>query len=165
MMDLSQFSEETLLLAALRSEIDSNELYQQVANRVRNALLKDRLKFLAAEEEKHREIVEGVYREKFPKKELEVPDTTPVPLPEIAISDEMMPISEVFSMAMNAETAAYEFYTELAKLYTDNARLKKTIEYVASMEMGHYRLLEIERDNMERFEDFDVYLPMVHAGP
>jgi rubrerythrin len=50
-------------------------------------------------------------------------------------------------------------------LYEDNPRLKKTIEYVATMEMGHYKLLEIEKNNMEQFEDFDVYSPMVHVGP
>ncbi|MBE9574621.1 MAG: ferritin family protein [Proteobacteria bacterium] len=164
-MDLSKFDEHTLLLAALRSEIDSKEVYQQIAGRVKNALLKDKLNFLASEEEKHQRIIEGVYKEKFVNKELQIPEKSPVPLPEIAITGEMMPISEVFSMAMNTEMAAYDFYNELAKLYQDNPRLKKTIEYVATMEMGHYKLLEIEKNNMEQFEDFDLYSPMVHAGP
>ena len=164
-MDLSEFDEGTLLLAALRSEIDSKLVYQQFADRVKNALLKDKLNFISAEEEKHRSVIEGVYRERFPNKEIAIPENSPVPLPEIKITDEMMPLSEVFSMAMNAETAAYEFYQQLAGLYKDQPRLNKMIAYVASMEMGHYRLLEIEKDNMERFEDFDVYLPHVHAGP
>lgn len=47
-MDLGKFDEHTLLLAALRSEIDSNEVYQQIADRVKNSLLKDKLKFLAS---------------------------------------------------------------------------------------------------------------------
>ena len=164
-MDLSKFNEETLLLAALRSEVDSKAVYQQVADRVKNALLKDKLNFISAEEGKHRSFIEGVYRERFPDKEIGIPENSPVPLPEIRITDEMMPLSEVFSMAMNAETAAYGFYQQLAGLYEDEPRLKNTIAYVASMEMGHYKLLEIEKDNMERFEDFDVYLPHVHAGP
>jgi rubrerythrin len=164
-MDLSEFDEGTLLLAALRSEIDSKLVYQQVADRVKNALLKDKLNFISAEEEKHRSVIEGVYRERFPNKEIAIPENSPVPLPEIRITNEMMPLSEVFSMAMNAETAAYEFYQQLAGLYKDQPRLNKMIAYVASMEMGHYRLLEIEKDNMERFEDFDVYLPLVHVGP
>ena len=164
-MDLSKFNEETLLLAALRSEVDSKAVYQQVADRVKNALLKDKLNFISAEEGKHRSFIEGVYKERFPDKEIGIPENSPVPLPEIRITDEMMPLSEVFSMAMNAETAAYEFYQQLAGLYGDEPRLKNTIAYVASKEMGHYKLLEIEKDNMERFEDFDVYLPQVHVGP
>ena len=164
-MDLSEFDEGTLLLAALRSEIDSKLVYQQVAVRVKNALLKDKLNFISAEEEKHRSVIEGVYRERFPNKEIAIPENSPVPLPEIRITNEMMPLSEVFSMAMNAETAAYEFYQQLAGLYEDDPRLNKMIAYIASMEMGHYKLLEIEKQNMERFEDFDVYLPHVHVGP
>jgi rubrerythrin len=164
-MDLSEFDEGTLLLAALRSEIDSKLVYQQVAERVKNALLKDKLNFISAEEEKHRGVIEGVYKERFPNKEIAIPDNSPVPLPEIRITDEMMPLSEVFSMAMNAETAAYEFYQQLAGLYEDDPRLNKMIAYIASMELGHYRLLEIEKDNMKRFEDFDVYLPHIHVGP
>ncbi|UCG67119.1 MAG: ferritin family protein [Deltaproteobacteria bacterium] len=164
-MDLSKFDEHTLLLAALRSEIESKEVYQQIADKVRNALLKDKLNFLSSEEEKHRRIIEGVYRETFGDKELHIPEKSPVPLPEIAITDEMMAISEVFSMAMNAEMAAYDFYNELAKLYENNPRLKKTIEYVATMEMGHSKLLEIEKDNMKKFEELDVYVPMIHVGP
>jgi len=164
-MDLSEFDERTLLLAALRSEIDSKLVYQQVADRVKNALLKDKLNFISAEEEKHRSVIEGVYKERFPNKEIAIPENSPVPLPEIRITDEMMPLSEVFSMAMNAETAAYEFYQQLAGLYEDDPRLNKMIAYIASMELGHYKLLEIEKDNMKRFEDFDVYLPHIHVGP
>ena len=164
-MDLSKFDEHTLLLAALRSEMDSKEVYHQIADRVKNALLKDKLDFLASEEEKHRKIIEGVYRETFGDKELHIPEKSPVPLPKVTITGEMMALSEVFSMAMNAEMAAYGFYNELAKLYENNPSLKKTIEYVATMEMGHYKLLEIEKNNMEQFEDFDVYLPLIHVGP
>jgi len=164
-MDLSKFDEHTLLLAALRSEMDSKEVYHQIADRVKNALLKDKLDFLASEEEKHRKIIEGVYRETFGDKELHIPEKSPVPLPKVTITGEMMALSEVFSMAMNAEMAAYGFYNELAKLYENNPSLKKTIEYVATMEMGHFKLLEIEKDNMRKFEDFDVYLPMIHVGP
>jgi len=163
-MDLSKFSENTLLVAAIKSEIDSKEIYQHAANRVNNALLKDKLTFLASEEVKHRNIIEGIYKDKFPDEALQIPDKSPVPMPELRITDEMMPISEVFSMAMNAEKASYDFYNELAKMYESNPTLKKTIEYVATMEMGHYKLIEIEKDNINKFEDFDIYLPMIHVG-
>ncbi|MBW2001898.1 MAG: ferritin family protein [Deltaproteobacteria bacterium] len=163
-MDLSKFSENTLLVAAIKSEIDSKEIYQHTANRVNNALLKDKLTFLASEEVKHRNIIEGIYKDKFPDEALQIPEKSPVPMPELIITDEMLPMSEVFLMAMNAEKASYDFYNELAKMYESNLTLKKTIEYVATMEMGHYKLIEIEKDNMIKFEDFDIYLPMIHVG-
>jgi len=164
-MDLRGFDEKTLLLAAVKSEIESKEAYRQIAESVRNALLKDKLNYLASEEEKHRAIIEGVFVEKFSAEALAIPDHSPVPLPELKITDEMMPLTEVFQAAMNAEKAANDFYNGLASLYDAHSGLKKTIEYVATMEMGHYRLLEIEKHNMERFEDFDVYMPSVHLGP
>jgi hypothetical protein len=33
------------------------------------------------------------------------------------------------------------------------------------MELGHYKLLEVEKESMERFEEADVYWPMMHIGP
>jgi rubrerythrin len=163
-MDLSKFDKETLFLAAIRSEMDSKKTYRDIAERVKNALLKEKLLFLASEEEKHQKIIGEIYNAEFPGKKLEVPEKSPVPLPELKITDEMMPITEIFSMSMNAEKAAHDFYMEISKLYDNNPNLKKTIEYIATMEMGHYKLLEIEKDNMERFEDFDVYSSMLHVG-
>ena len=163
-MDLSQFSKEILLLSAIRSEIDSRQTYLDTAAKVKNALLKEKLSFLASEEENHKEIIEAIYREEFPGKRVTIPETSPVPLPEIKITDEMMPITEIFSMAMDAEKAAHDFYVEMSKLYEENLRIKKTIEYIATMELGHFKLLEIEKQNMKKFEDFDVYSPMLHVG-
>ena len=80
-MDLSKFSEKTLLVASIRSEIDSKEIYRHIAERVNNALLKDKLTFLASEEVKHRNIIEGIYKEKFPNEELQIPEKSPVPMP------------------------------------------------------------------------------------
>ncbi|MBN1226934.1 MAG: ferritin family protein [Deltaproteobacteria bacterium] len=163
-MDLSKFSKETLLLTAIKSEIDSRQTYLDTATKIKNALLKEKLSFLASEEEKHKDIIEGIYSEEFSGKKVSIPETSPVPLPEIKIIDEMMPITEIFSMAMDAEKAAHDFYMEMSKLYEENLRIKNTIEYIATMELGHYKLLEIEKQNMKKFEDFDVYSPMLHVG-
>ena len=73
-------------------------------------------------------------------------------------------MSHIFSQAMEAELAAYDFYRGIAGLYADEAT-RNMIYYVASMEMGHYRLLEIERENAERFEVFEVTWPDIHLGP
>ena len=41
-MDLSNYSEEDLLLSALKSEVDAKEVYTNLANSVKNYFLKDR---------------------------------------------------------------------------------------------------------------------------
>ncbi len=41
---------------------------------------------------------------------------------------------------------------------------KNTLEYFANMELGHFKILEIEKENVEKFEEYDDYWPMMHVG-
>ena len=102
-MDLSICSLEDLILTALKSEIDSEAAYLKLADRVENFMLKDRLKFLAGEEEKHRAFFERLYKKNFSDKEIVLPEESPVPLPQIKIDTENMPMSEILESAMQAE--------------------------------------------------------------
>lgn len=164
-MDLSKYSIMELFLSALRSEINSREVYSKLASEVKNAFLKDKLKFLATEEEKHRIFLEEAFHENFPGKDIVLPERTPVPLPEIKKPDENVLVSEVLMSAMEAEKAAHDFYNSFANRFAADSDMKKTLEYFAAMEMGHYKLLEIEKENMLRFESYDQYWPMMHVGP
>ncbi len=164
-MDLTKFTREELILTALKSEVEAKKIYSILAEMVKNAFLKERLNFLAAEEEKHRQFFEELYKKEFPGKEISLPEKTPVPLPEMIITKETVPLTEVLEMAMRAEMAAYEFYNSLADLYKEEAGTENMLRYIASMEMGHYRLLEIERQQAQRFEDFDIAWSMIHIGP
>ncbi|UCD92130.1 MAG: ferritin family protein [Methanobacteriota archaeon] len=163
-MDLSEFNTEDLLLAAIKSEIGANEAYTKLAGGVKNAFLKDRLKFLAEEEMKHRETLITVFKETFMGKEPVVPDETPVPLPDIVVPDEKVPLSRILQSAMDAEIAAHEFYKSLTGRF-DNPTMQASIAYLAAMEMGHYNLLQMDKQMAEDFEDYDEYWPMMHAGP
>ncbi len=162
-MNLEEYNLKTLLLAAIKSEIDSGELYRTLASRVKNALLKDRLNFLAGEEDKHRAYLEAFYRQKFPDEEIEVPDKTPVPLPEVDPSEERL-LSEIIEDAMNAELAAKDFYESLKNKVEDDES-RRMLHILANMEQGHYDILAKELDNLKNFEDYDQYWPMMHAGP
>lgn len=163
-MDLSKYSMDDMLLAAIKSEVSAIEVYATLAEGVKNAFLKDKLNFLAGEEKKHQEKLESMYGENFPGKEVVLPKESPVPLPEIMFPDEGVPLSRILESAMGAEMAANEFYKSLSELFED-PNTKATLTYLAAMEMGHYKLLEIEKEYAERFEDFDEYVPMMHAGP
>ena len=163
-MDLTGFTVEELLLAGLKSEIDSRDAYNKLADKVTNWLLKDRLKFLAGEEEKHRALLEQAHKRLFPDTQLIIPGSSPVPLPAVIITDETVPISGILESAMTAELAAAEFYKALAYVVTDD-RVKRMVMYFAKMEEGHYKLLENELESIDQYEDFDTYWPMMHAGP
>jgi rubrerythrin len=163
-MDLTRFSKEELFFSAIKSEVESREVYSGLAEKVKNAFLKDRLRFLASEEEKHRIFLKGAFEREFPGRELILPEEIPVPLPEMKIPDEMVPLSDVLESAMRAELASQEFYSSFAAEFPEGTDMKKTLEFFAAMEMGHYRILEMERDNMKRFESYDAYWPMMHVG-
>jgi rubrerythrin len=164
-MDLRKYTLEELLLAAMKSEIESHAVYTTIADKVKNDLLKDKLRFLAKEEQKHKDFIEQVYKAKFPKKTIHIPTTTPVPLPPLIIPDEDTPLSTLLKNAMNAEHTAHEFYQSLSKQFTKDENIRNTLSYFADMELQHYKILEIEKESMDRFEEADVYWDMVHAGP
>ncbi|KYK26956.1 MAG: Rubrerythrin [Candidatus Proteinoplasmatales archaeon SG8-5] len=163
-MDLSGYSLEDIFLAAIMSEVESKDVYSKLAGRVRNAYLKDRLTFLATEEERHREYLIEAFRENIPGREPVLPGASPVPLPNIIIPDEQVPISDVLESAMNAELAAKDFYLAFARILQDPEQ-KRTLEYFAQMEEGHYNILKVEKENSLKFEDYDDYWPMMHVGP
>lgn len=164
-MDLRKYKLEDLLLAAMKSEIESSDIYTKMAEQVKNGLLKDKLKFLASEEQKHKAFVEQLYKVKFPKKTIHIPESSPVPLPPLVIPDEDASIGTLLKSAMQAEKSAQEFYQELSKQFAKEEKIRNTLSYFADMELQHYKILEIEKESMDRFEEADVYWDMVHVGP
>ncbi len=161
-MDMDIYSLEDLLFAAIKSEIESKEVYKNLSAQVQNAFLKDKLAFLADEEEKHRKVIVSIFKKKFPDKEISLPQKSPVPLPQIKTDG---PVSEVFQSAMQAEKAAHDFYAALSEKFVNDTSLKRTMLYLAMMEMGHYKLLELEKDTMDRYEDYETTWPSIHLGP
>jgi len=163
-MDLNEFKLEDLLLAAIKSEIESNTLYSKMIKKTKNGLLQDKLEFLAGEEQKHRKFIEEIYMNHFPEKELKIPNKTPVPLPEVKITNDT-PMSILLGEAMNAEQNASDFYKSLAGRFENGSKIHNTLMYFSDMEIGHKNMLEMEKTSMERYEESDVYWPMTHVGP
>jgi rubrerythrin len=163
-MNLDNFELEDILLSAIKSEIESNKLYLDMAEKTKNGLLQDKLRFLAGEETKHKVYIEEIYMNHFPGKQIKLPKKTPVPLPEVTYTEET-PMSILLAQAMNAEQSASEFYKSCSELFDEGSKIHNTLLYFSDMEMGHYKLLEMEKESMERFEDADVYWPMMHVGP
>ena len=164
-MNYEEYDIKDLILTALKSEMDSYKVYTTLEKKVENGLMKDKFHFLASEETKHKQYLEKLFKKTFPKDEITIPKASPVPLPEIQIPiDEDIPLSTILSQAMKAEQAAHDFYEMLSKRFTDT-KTSQMLRYFADMEMGHYRILQTEKESIERFEQADVYWEMVHAGP
>lgn len=162
-MNIDRLSTKEILLYAIKSEVESKKFYGELSNKTRNGFLKDKLKFLSIEEEKHRKLLENIYRDNFGE-EICLPDKSIIPLPEILIT-ESSPMSELLRQAMETEKLASDIYKDLAKRFSKEQNIYKTLLYLSDMETEHYRILEIEKENAEHFEEADVYNPMVNIGP
>ncbi len=163
-MDLTALDVKTLLSAAIDAEVRAGDVYRKVANRVKNYVLKERLTFLAGEEDKHRGFLEDLFRKTYPgDRPLEVPEGK-VPLPAIKVDTELDPISTILEQAMYAEAAAKEFYASLADRVGDE-ETARMLRFLSAMEDGHYKLLENELENARRFEDYENMWDMIHVGP
>jgi rubrerythrin len=74
-------------------------------------------------------------------------------------------VSEVVASAMNAEKNAEDFYTAFAHRFPVGSEQAYLLLYFASMEKGHYLLLENEKVLLEKEEYYDNSFPMMHVGP
>ncbi len=164
-MDLSHFQLDELLLAAIKSEMESSMLYRNHAQKIKNDLLKHKLLFLASEETQHQKFIEELYHTRYPQEPLSIPEKTPVPLPELTSVNDNTPLSTLLATAMHAEQVAHTFYKELSQRFLDDTKIKNILLYFANMELSHYKILELEKESMEQFEVADEYWPMIHAGP
>lgn len=164
-MNLDKFNLEELLIAAIKSEKDSKDFYMKTSKKTKNGLLKDKLIFLAKEEEKHKLFVEDLYKNHFTNKKIILPKTSPVPLPELVIKNSNTTLGKLLQEAMNAEKIASDYYKNLSERFEKGSKINNTLIYFSDMEIGHFKILEMEKESMDRFEEADVYWPMVHAGP
>ncbi|KAA0003088.1 MAG: Rubrerythrin [Thermoplasmata archaeon] len=152
-----------ILEIAIKAEIDAADVYKKLAESVDIFLLKDKFHFLENEEKGHRRLLEKIFENKFPGKEIILPDKSQVPLPEVKI-EEGTPLSSIISRAMEAERVAAEFYKEMEKEMGEEKE-KVIARYLSSMEESHYYLLKSEREIAYNFELYDEVHEMMHVGP
>ena len=164
-MKLRKYALADLLLTAIKSEIDSQAVYSRVARLVKNAFLKERLEFLALEESKHQKALEGLFGQRFPGQALAIPARPVVPLPTVSFRDEQVPLSGIIAQAMKAEKASHDFYLQLADLFADDPERRNLLLYFSMMEMGHFKLLDLEKESLERLEEFGQEQEFIHVGP
>jgi rubrerythrin len=164
-MDLKNYEMDDLLLTAIKAEAEAEELYNKLAEKVKGSYVKDKLRFIANEEVKHREFLESVFKVSYPGREIIIPPRSEVPLPDIVIPSGQVAASEIMIKAMEAEKAASDFYLALSEMFSGDDDTRRTLIYLSSMEMGHFNLLEIEKDRLEAEEDYNFEWEMMHVGP
>ncbi|MCP4230747.1 MAG: ferritin family protein, partial [bacterium] len=127
------------LLLAIRNEVKAKEAYERIASMVANFVMKDKCLFLAGEEQKHRDKLDGMFTSLYPgEKAGEPPDVEKTRL-DIALEGDAT-VPELLAAAMGAEKASEKFYNELAESSEEDAT-KEFFKYLASVESSPYYLV------------------------
>ncbi len=152
MLDVSSASVKDLLGYAIRSEIDSNKTYKDLSKKVSNPLLKEKFRWLAFEENKHKEILIKLHAVLFPNQTIQIPEE---PSRDLFKRIDVTPSSslvEILLQAMDAEKFAEDFYARLAERIESGQ--KRLLQYLSKVEHSHYLMLKAEYDAVQDFEDY-----------
>jgi rubrerythrin len=166
-IDIASLSVEKALSMAIRSESDAAEAYRKLNATIRNFMLKEKMRFLEEEENRHRQLLTELHRKVADGRDPSPSDRSLFPALALALT-ESQPVPDLIEIAMDAEKASEEFYDGLSRNVEDRG-LREVLQYLASMEHGHYFLLKGEYDLCLRYEAYydreDFQYDMVHIGP
>lgn len=137
---------------AIRAEIDAADIYRGLHGLVKNEALKQKLDFLAREEDRHKAILERLFKDYFPGRTLAVPPQGKRPKKALS-ADEATSVLELFKLAMAKEKEAEEYYRG-AKAAAEDASSKRILDYLGRAERSHYYMLRSEIDLLTRFPEY-----------
>jgi len=165
----AQLKPHEILAVAIESEVDAAAFYTRLQERVRNEILLQKLKFLAFEEVKHREVLEKLFGQRFAGLPRTAPEGVRLPRLSGLLAGEPTVFS-LFEAALKAEEASEAFYNDAAKVITDEAG-QRILAYLARVERSHQAIIKSEVDLLRRFPDYykvsDFHLgqEMFNIGP
>lgn len=158
-----------VLALAISSEIEAVNVYSRLHKKVKNELLKKKLKFLIYEEKKHRRILEKLYSQRFPSRELELPIKSFLPPVKLRLYSKTS-ILDMFKAALKAEKISEDFYKD-AGSKSEHRETRKILKYLSRVERSHYFMIKSEIDLLDKFpdyynvEDFHLGHDLIHVGP
>lgn len=165
--DFSSIDVQEALKTAIKSEIEAEDVYKKLKDMVSNFVIKDKLDFLISEEKKHQQVVRKLYAKMFSEEEPPLPEKSLAPRLTLALK-ETETVPDLLEVAVDAEKKSEEFYDALSQEVTDRGA-QEILQYLASMEHGHYSLLKGEYELCKRDEQYyergDFQYDMVHIGP
>jgi len=145
---------------AIKAELDFIELYTKLESRAKNKDVKDKIKYLKSEEQKHQKLFVNLFAKQFPGQELIIPDESFVPiLRSLATASS---VTELLELAMEGEQKAAEFYADLANRSKDKTA-RTILTYLNNMENSHYYLLKADHELLEAMPDYSEIEELLQA--
>lgn len=132
---------------AIEKEEEAAAFYLEASQKAEQPHMKDALRGMAAEEQKHRELLMNMDVEKVAGKKLET-------IPDLKVSDYLVDVEyspdmayqDMLILAMKREKAAFKMYSDIADI-TDPPEIKKLFEVLAQEEAKHKLKLEMEYED------------------
>jgi rubrerythrin len=157
-----------VLTIGIKAEMAAQALYTKMKDMSAAKDVQDTMDFLISQEKRHEAFLRKAFTDQFPDVEIKVPENTIVPMADENLGEDAG-MKELFEVAMEAEKKANKFYTDLASK-TRDPNSRKLLEYIASMELSHLKILEAEYHQFELStdQDLDDFLRgerLMHFGP
>ncbi|MBF0303506.1 MAG: ferritin family protein [Desulfamplus sp.] len=127
---------------AIEREIEAEMFYKKMEAKVSKQILKEMFSNFAKEENKHQQILKGVFENK--EQELHFKPTVDYGISETVVKpkiSDQMTLADVFTIAMKNEDRAMKMYNYLAA-DSSSESMKKLFQELAAMEQGHKLKME-----------------------
>ncbi len=138
----SEMSASEALSLAIYNEQSAFDFYTKLSDTIKNPSGKEKFKFLAADEKRHRKLLEDHYQKVTGGKEFPF-DSGKVKAVNVDIRDNTT-ASEALDIGIKAENEAYRFYRKSAA-ETKDPEAKKMFLKLAEEEDRHYNILNAEK--------------------
>ncbi len=154
-----------VLAIGIRSEIDAQTMYREMAERVSQPQARERFYVLAAEEQQHQDILERRYKQLFPDVPLHIPPSQLPPKAATSALRKDLSLREALEIALEEERHAREFYLDAVNRVEDMTG-KAMLKFLSDMEFTHQMSLTAEYDLLVKYPNyFENAAEPWHAEP
>jgi rubrerythrin len=145
------------LCVAIYNEQSAFDFYTKLSDTIKNPSGKEKFKFLASDEKRHRELLKKYYTKISGGKEFSF-DPDKVKTIQVEVKDNTTAY-EALDIGIKAEEEAYEFYQRSAESSKD-PETKKMFSMLAGEEDKHYNVLMAEKQALiDQFYWFSLDTP------
>jgi len=140
----NQLTVQSILERAIEKEIESQQLYRDLGQKMTNAAARDAFVQLSREEQGHEDLLRKYLRGELGEGGLKKEQVLDYKIAEHLEQPEITPgmgLKDVFLVAANREKAAHKFYFSLAGVHL-SGRVRSLLEQLASQELEHKRRVE-----------------------
>jgi rubrerythrin len=140
----TQLTVESVLKKAIEKEIESQHLYRDLSQKMKDKAAKDAFKQLSQEELGHEKLLRKYLRGELKQGALKREHVLDYKIAEYLEQPELSPgmkLKDVFLLAARREKASHEFYLSLARVHP-SGEVKRLLEQLASQELKHKQRVE-----------------------